>query len=280
MRQRTPERYQRVLQRFAAHVPVKSVGTAGVLALYQSTILLCGFGRIGSMVAAILRSLGIGTITANDPQILEPDNNLVFAYPHQVGTPKVAVAEQVFSPDPDIRFKGVVAPNGAPAVEEYAKSADLIVSAANTWQGRIDAEKLGRRFQKPVFSVAVTDGREQRVGLILYQRPDSPWRACTACFLPQKTPISRGEGLLFSVIAATAALATQLVADHITNPERPMLVDCNLFVLDLDGMSLRALAVERLPDCPYCSPCGRGANMETCPAEGSVPAPTDIYDGE
>lgn len=247
---------QRVRQRFAAHLPVRGIGAVGVRTLYRTTVLLCGFGRIGSMVAAILRALGIGTIIANDPQVLERDNNLVFAYPHQVGTPKVAVAEQFFAPDPDIRFEGIVAPNSAPEIEKLACSADLIVSAANTWQGRVDAEKLGRRFQKPVFSVAVTDGREERAGLILYHRPDQPWRACTACLLPPEMPIPRGEGLLFSVIAATAALATQLIADHVTNPERTMLVDWNLFVLDLDGMSLRALAVERRPDCPYCTASG------------------------
>ena len=72
--------------------------------------------------------------------------------------------------------------------------------------------------------------------------------------MPWKTSstIARGEGLLSTVIATIAALATHLALTNLAQPANLTEANWNLLVLELTTLRVEAIAVQKRPECPAC----------------------------
>src|SRR5437867_4996414 len=88
--------------RHAAQLPV--LGREGQERLRQAHVHVSGTGRIGGSVTIHLASAGLGHLSANDPQNVEPENlgASAFARPSDLGQEKVMVLWRYFQGQPDL----------------------------------------------------------------------------------------------------------------------------------------------------------------------------------
>src|SRR5205823_4001124 len=127
-------------------------------------------------------------VSANDPQILEPENSgsSVFARPTDLGKEKVTVLWKFFRGRPDFAFEPLVEPAESARIDPCIRRAHLVISCANTVDGRLAAERKAIKYRKPVMQVAVFDGREHLGGVIALRLPQNRWSACFGCCLGEK----------------------------------------------------------------------------------------------
>src|SRR5207249_2384758 len=110
-----------------------------------------------------LASAGVGHLSANDPQNVEPENlgAWAFARSPDLGEEKVYVLARFFAGRRQFVFDPLVATTESPKVDPYIQRAQLVISCANTVEGRVAAERKAIQYRKPVLQVAAFDGRER-----------------------------------------------------------------------------------------------------------------------
>ena len=236
----------------AAQLPV--IGREGQEKLRKAHIHISGTGRIGTWIAIDLAAAGAVHLSANDPQILEPENigSFVFARLPDLGKQKVYVLEAFFHGRPDLVFEAVWAPTESRRVDPYIERCDLVISCANTIEGRLAAERKAIRYTKPVMQVAAFDGRERLGGLVTLRLPENRWCACFGCYLGEGRSFPRGEGLLSTVTSTLAAIAANMAVQIITGVRSDFLKSHDLFLIDLESYVIQTLAIERRKGCEVC----------------------------
>jgi molybdopterin/thiamine biosynthesis adenylyltransferase len=234
-----------------AQVPV--LGEEGQETLRRARVHISGTGRIGTWVALNLAGAGIGYVSANDPQAVEPENlgACVFARKRDLGRAKVIMLARALDGRPDFVFEPLVARIESDIVDPYIQRADLVISCANTLQGRLAADRKAIRYGKPVLQVAAFDGRESLGGLITVRLPENR-SACFGCYFSDNRQFPRGEGLLSTVTATLAAIGATMAVQILTGIRSEFLKQHNLFLFDLETYQMEALAIERRKSCALC----------------------------
>ena len=117
---------------FGAQLPI--LGGDGQERLRRAGVHLVGAGRVGSAVAQFLASAGVGALSSNDHQAVEPDNlnSLAFSCA-DVGSKKVKVLTRRMALHEHSRFHWIALP-----VEADQVDADVAIG-----EQPIDAELLG-----------------------------------------------------------------------------------------------------------------------------------------
>src|SRR5207249_6212522 len=115
-----------------AQVPV--LGSEGQERLRAARVHVSGAGRIGSSIVLHCASAGVGSISANDAQAIEPEDlgSFAFARPSDIGQKKVYILERLLHGRPHFVFTPVVALTESESVDPYLRDADLVISCANT----------------------------------------------------------------------------------------------------------------------------------------------------
>src|SRR5439155_15616176 len=205
------------------------IGREGQEKLRKAHSHISGTGRIGTWIAINLAAAGAVRLSANDPEILEPENigSFVFARLPDLGKQKVYVLEAFFHGRPDLVFEAVWAPTESRRVDPYIERCDLVISCANTIEGRLAAERKAIRYTKPVMQVAAFDGRERLGGLVTLRLPENRWSTCFGCLLNDKRKFPRGEGLLTTVTSTLAAIASNMAVQLLTGVQAEFLRENN-----------------------------------------------------
>ena len=241
------------LSLYAAQLPV--LGRASQTRLRRARVHVCGCGGIGSQIILNLAAVGVGHITANDPQAIAIDNFNRFAMAtlDDINLPKVTFLTRLLAGRPYLSFDGLAAQTEDPGVIPYGQAADLLVCCSNTVESRVRAARFAVTLNKPIIDVSIADGRRAQAGFIKIWRPqESAWSACPACYLENTGAVARGEGLLSTVIATIAGLATYLAVLTLARPRNLAVPDWNLLVLELNAPRMETLAAEKRPHCPAC----------------------------
>jgi len=240
------------LLRYSAQLPVLT--ERGQARLRQARVHISATGRIGSSLAIHLAGAGVGYVSANDPQNVELENlgAWAFARPPDLGKEKVMVLSKYFQGRTDFSFEPLVEPAESKRVDPYIERAQLVISCANTVEGRVAAERKAIRNRKPVMQVAAWDGRKKLGGLIALRLPQNSWSACFGCLLNDNQRFPRGEGLLATVTSTLAAMAANMAVQFLTGVQADFLTAHNLFLIDLHTYAIEALAVERRSGCSVC----------------------------
>lgn len=218
--------------------------------LRRTQVHVCGLGGIGSHVVMCLAELGIGEISANDPQALTPDNLNRFPLGtiHDIGLPKVTLVQRYLEHRPHLRFVGVQERAESVGLTQYFRKSDAIVCCSNTPSSRVACAEAAIGLRKLLLDVSVADGREHLGGAVKIYRPGrGRVQACPACYMPNGV-VRRGEGLLATVVATTAALAAHLLMNEV----RGSVVTENLTLLNFNPLNIELLSVGRNPDCSIC----------------------------
>jgi len=236
---------------YAAHVPV--LGAEGQERLHQAVVHVVGAGRVGSILIQYLAAAGIGTLSSNDHQVVEPDNlnSLAFSCA-DVGTKKVKVVSRRLAVREHSRFRWIALPVEADEVDPYINASDLVICCANTVTGRLGAEQKAVRYGKPTMHVGVFDGRDCLGGMIALRLPQNTWSACAGCYLDLNRKWNPLGGLLSTVTSTLAAIAANMAVAILSGTSMQMFREKNLFYVDLETYSIEALAVEKRSGCPVC----------------------------
>jgi hypothetical protein len=232
------------------------IGKRGQQKLQKTRVHIAGFGGLGNLLALFLSTAGVGYISANDPQRLERENlgRFVCGEEADVGRYKVIAAARFFHRNRYLAFEPVVGKNESASVIPFHERADWIFSCANTIPARLAAARMAVELGKPIIDVGVSDGRESLEGCIKYWLPEcADWSACPACHLSPQIVVPWNEGLLFTVLATTAALAVHVLVGLITEVNAEFLKTRNYFEFDMGTCQSDPLAVLKRSGCAICA---------------------------
>lgn len=241
-------------ERFVSQIAV--IGKEGQEKLKETRVHIAGLGGLGNLMALFLSTAGVGYISANDPQRLERENlgRFVCGDDADIGRYKTDAAARFLHRNRYLAFEPVVAGNESGNVNHLYARADWIFSCANTIPARIAAACKAVRLGKPIIDVGVADGRQSLAGSIKYWLPEcADWSACPACYLEPDTTIARNEGLLFTVLAAAAALAAHVFVSLVTGIDTGYLRTHNYLEFEMGRCEIGSLAVIRRKRCGICA---------------------------
>ncbi|MCI0418295.1 MAG: ThiF family adenylyltransferase, partial [Acidobacteria bacterium] len=228
---------------YEAQLPV--IGIDGQERLRHAQLHVSGTGRIGTFVIAALACSGVTRISANDPQELELENIgcLIVAGRSDLGKPKVLLLQACLQDRAGFVFQPVIAASESTSVEPFMKSADLIVSCANTLEGRLAAERHAITYHKPILQVAAFDGRQRLGGLITVRLPGNRHSACFGCYVGDGFQFYRGEGLMSTVTATLAGMASNMAVQILTGVRSDWLREHNRLEIDLENYQIERMRV-------------------------------------
>lgn len=241
------------------------IGKKGQAKLKNARVHIAGLGGLGNLVALFLSTAGVGYISANDPQRLERENlgRFVCGEEADIGRCKAEAAARFLHRNRYLVFEPVVAGNESSTVNRLYERADWIFSCANTVEARKAAAHKAVELAKPIIDLGVSDGRASLAGSIRYWLPEcADWSACPACYLATNTEIPRNEGLLFTVLATTAAFAVQIMVSLVTGLDADLARAHNYLIIEMGQFQTERLAILKRGTCSTCAiPTG---NIETC----------------
>lgn len=223
--------------------------------LRSARVHIGGTGRLGCAAAESLEGAGVGALSGNDPQHVEPENlNGAIFTSGDIGRKKVDVLQSWFETRGRCRFEAVPLPVEAAEVDAYIEAADLVISCANSVRARIVTGEKAIRYGKPMVQVAAFDPEDCWGGLISIWIPEHTF-ACPACFLDPERNWSSAGRLLATVTATLGAMAANMAVAIMTGVRAELFRERNLFYVDIQTYAIEALAVEKRSGC---SVCGKG----------------------
>lgn len=236
---------------YAAQMPV--LGVDGQERLRRGHIHVVGVGRVGSNVCLNLAAAGVGSVSGNDAQSVEPDNlNSVGFRNGDLGAKKVKALHRRLAPRHLCHFSYAALPIEAAEVDGYIERADLVICCANSASARLSAEEKALRYRTGLMQVAAFDGRVCRGGLISVRLPANSWSACAGCYLQDSNAWPTGGGLLSTVTSTLAAIAANMAVAILSGTSVQVFQDRNLFYVDLDAYAVEAFAVKKRSGCQIC----------------------------
>ena len=143
------------LQYYAAQLG--AIGPAGQMCLRRSSVLIVGAGGVGTSVASVLATTGVGHLVVVDPQRFSPDNfnRSVYATPRQIGQYKVDILAEALQSRPYVSVVPIVGRAETLSSHVVGQRIDLIITASNTIASRIMAAQFACRRSVPHVSAAV-----------------------------------------------------------------------------------------------------------------------------
>lgn len=144
-----PARYQRNRQ---------TISLKGQLALARSRVTVIGCGGLGGYIIEQLARLGVGQITAIDPDVFEEHNlnRQLLATLSTLGQPKVTVAQaRVAEINPAVTLIPVRAAFAAASGAELLGDADVVVDALDSIPVRLELAEVCRQKAVPLVHGAI-----------------------------------------------------------------------------------------------------------------------------
>ncbi|MEQ8849720.1 ThiF family adenylyltransferase [Botrimarina sp.] len=240
--------------RYAKQTRFAPLGEQGQRRLGEASVLLCGCGALGSVIAQTLVRAGVGRLTLVDRDFLELSNlqrQVLFneADVAQRLPKAVAAAAHLRAANSEVEVEPVVADVTAANLAGLAAGHTLLMDGADNFETRLLVNDYAVREGVPWVYGGVI-GAEGRVMPVL---PGES--ACLACLVPEPpapgdTPTCDSAGVLGPAVGVVASLqaieAMKLIAGAADA------VAHGLTVVDLWAGQWRRLAVQRDPQCRAC----------------------------
>lgn len=240
-------------KRYARHIVMSEIGTAGQEKLLRSRVLVVGAGGLGSPIALYLAAAGVGNIGIMDGDYVEV-SNLQRQIIHSVttlGKPKVESAkDRIFDLNPEVRVEAIQERMNEQNAKSYIEKYDVVVDATDNLNSRYIMNRACKEVGVPYVYGAV--GKfEGQVSVFCHE--DGP---CYACAYPEAPP----EGVL-KTTAETGILGVLpgVIGTLQANEVLKLLLNFGTVlkgtILFYDSMSssFRKLSVRKDPSCPVCS---------------------------
>jgi adenylyltransferase/sulfurtransferase len=238
-------------RRYARHIILPEVGSAGQRKLLAAKVLLIGAGGLGSPAALYLAAAGVGTIGIVDYDVVDLSNlhrQIIHGHAN-IGKPKVeSVRERLADVNPDVNVVTFNEPISSANAMQIMDGFDIVVNGSDNFPTRYLVNDAAYLSGKPL-----VDGTlfrfEGRANVFL------PGKGCYRCLFPAPPPPgavpSCAEagvlGAMCGVIGTIQAVETIKLILQLGEP----LVN-RLLLFDSLSMEFREVKIPRDPSCPLC----------------------------
>lgn len=236
-------------KRYARHLSLPEIGTAGQEKLRQSRVLIIGTGGLGSPAAYYLAAAGIGTLGLVDNDVVEFSNlqRQLLHFTPDIGRPKTeSAAEKLKALNPDIQIQTypvrLTSENDRTILGDF----DFIIDATDNFPSKILIANACHAAKKPYSHAGILRFFGQTLTVI----PDQT--ACYRCVFdspPEDPEVPQGPlGAVPGVIGAIQAIEAIKYLLHIGD-----LLTNRLLTFDALKMKFREVPIKRNPYCRLCA---------------------------
>lgn len=239
------------MDRYARHLSLDEIGTAGQARLKAATVGLIGAGGLGSPAALYLAAMGIGKLVIFDPDVVESSNlqRQILHSEEAVGDAKV-----------DSARKRIEALNPKCTVETHFKRADatqkdilaqchVILNGADNFAARHALNDICLELDIPLVDGAVLEMEGQ---VSVFNHDGGP---CYRCLYPTTPPTHLAPscaeaGVLGVVPGVIGVLQALEVAKLIAGFGEPL--SGRLLCFNANSAEFSSFSFAKQPDCPSC----------------------------
>lgn len=239
------------LERYARHLSLAEIGTAGQATLKMARVLIVGIGALGSPVALYLAAAGVGTIGLADHDHVRL-SNLQRQVAHStsgVGKPKVGEAARALQQlNPQVVIEAEPAEVTAANAMQLLSRFDVIVDGTDSFAARYLLSDAAYLLDKPLVHGSIFRIEGQ---VTVFK----PGRGCYRCLYPEPPPPGAiEEPLKVGVFAALPGIIGTIQAAEtlkvITGSGEPLIN--RVLLHDAMAMTFREVRYRRNPACPLC----------------------------
>lgn len=239
-------------QRYARHLILRDVGTAGQLRLKQARVLLVGAGGLGSPCALYLAAAGVGTIGLVDHDLVDASNlqRQVIHGSKDVGRPKLdSATDRLRDLNPHVTVERhedwLTSANAMELIAAY----DVIVDGTDNFATRYLVNDACVLTGKPNVHASVFQFDGQASVFATEQGP------CYRCLYPEPPPPGMvqncAEGGVLGVLPGLLGTIQAVEAIKLILGVGESLAG-RLLMVDTLGMDFRTIQIDRDPACPAC----------------------------
>ena len=248
------------LDRYVRQMRYPPLGEEGQRRLAASSVLLCGCGALGSVLADTLTRAGVGHLRIVDRDFLETNNlQRQVLYDEQDvadGLPKaIAAAAKLRRINSQVEIEPIVADVDHTNIERLADGVDMLLDGTDNFETRFLINDLAIKLGLPwVYGGCIGD--EGQTMTIL---PGET--ACLRCLMqeappPGTTPTCDSAGILGPIVGVIASLQANEAIKILSGNRQA--VSRHLNVLELWDNRIRQVDVSKLRDQVDCPACRRG----------------------
>jgi adenylyltransferase/sulfurtransferase len=248
------------LDRYVRQIRYPRLGEEGQRRLVQSSVLVCGCGALGSMLATWLVRSGVGRVRIVDRDFAEMNNlqrQVLFDEDDvAAGTPKaVAAAEKLRRVNSQIEIEPVVADVNHTNIESLCEGIDAVVDGTDNFQTRFLVNDFAVKNNVPWVYGGCLGAEGQTMTILPHETP------CLRCLLqecppPGSTPTCDTAGILGPVVGVIASIeASEAIKILSGNRED---ISRDLTVVELWDGRIRQVSVAALRDQVDCPACKHG----------------------
>jgi molybdopterin/thiamine biosynthesis adenylyltransferase len=237
------------MKRYARHIVLKKIGSAGQKKLLASRVLVIGAGGLGSPAALYLAAAGVGTIGIADGDSVEISNlqRQILYGPDDVGSVKARSARvrlEAFNPDVRVEaYDTFITPeNVLGVIEGY----DFVIDGTDSASSKFLINDACVMAGKPFVYAGIGSYYGQIMTCLPHETP------CCRCAFgePDETPGRRG-GVIGAVCGVIGSLEAMEAIKYILGLDG--LITGRLLVYDALIADFRSLKFAgRDPSCPAC----------------------------
>jgi molybdopterin/thiamine biosynthesis adenylyltransferase len=239
------------LEYYSRQMVLPEIGAPGQRKLKDASVCLVGVGGLGSTIAVLLASMGVGRLRLVDMDVVEI-SNLQRQHLYTVGDvgyPKVeAAAARLRGMNPFIEVEPVpmaVTPRNAGRLVE---GVDVVVDGLDRMAPRYSLNRACVEKGIPLVYGAVITGIGNATTIIPGET------ACLECFQgnldDEALPTCAVAGVHPSIIKIVASIQVSEAVRLILG--RPPLLADNLIFCDLEDLSFEKIKLARVENCPVC----------------------------
>ena len=240
--------------RYSRHLIMPEVGMEGQKRLKSASVLLVGAGGLGSPAAMYLAAAGVGRIGIVDFDVVDFTNlqrQILYSTP-EVGLPKLECAhKRLEALNPNVKIELHETKLSSENALDILKNYDVIVDGTDNFPTRYLVNDACVILGKPnVYgSIFRFDGQAS-----VFCAEGGP---CYRCLFPEPPPPgmvpSCAEGGVLGILPGIvgtiqAAEAIKLILGR----GKPLIG--RLLIIDVLGMRIRELSIQKDPNCPVCGP--------------------------
>lgn len=229
---------------------VPGCGESGQVKLKNASVMISRAGGIGGLVAYQLAAAGIGKLViAHAGNVKPSDLNRQLLMTHDwIGKPRIeSIARRLNELNPRLEIVSVAENVSQANVVSLMEQADVVVDCAPIFPERYAMNAEAVRQSKPLVECAMYELEAQLTTIVPFKSP------CLRCLYPTPPPSWTRQFPVFGAVSgAVACLAAMEVIKLVVGIGQPLIG--RLLRFDLRDMTFHDLKIERLSDCPICSP--------------------------
>lgn len=241
-------------RRYARHIVLSEIGTAGQGKLLSSSALVIGAGGLGSAALAYLAAAGVGRIGVIDADRVELSNlqRQVLFETADIGRPKVEAArDRLEEINPDCKVEAFFERLTKDNANVLIKNFDIVLDGSDNFETRFAVSDACFQEEKPLVAAAISGFAAQISTFKPYLGAAHPCYRCLVSTLPERERTCAQEGVIGPLAGMLGAMqALEAVKELLAVGAS---LSGALFRIDALTMQVKRAALAPDAKCPACN---------------------------